>query len=51
MIPQLDLLILRKESDMAGDIVRLSKNFALSELTKSATAERLNVDNLSLIHI
>ena len=28
-----------------ADIVRLSKNFALSEMVKSATAERLNVDN------
>ena len=37
---------------MAGDIVRLSKNFALSELTKSATAERLNVDNTpNLYHL
>ena len=37
---------------MAGDIVRLSKNFALSELTKSATAERLGVDNTpNLYHL
>ena len=37
---------------MARDIVRLSKNFALSELTKSATAERLNVDNTpNLYHL
>ena len=28
-----------------ADIIRLSKNFALSEMVKSATAERLNVDN------
>jgi len=28
-----------------ADILRLSKNFALSEMVKSATAERLNVDN------
>ena len=28
-----------------ADIIRLSKNFALSEMTKSATAERLGVDN------
>ena len=28
-----------------ADIVRISKNFALSEMTKSATAERLGVDN------
>ena len=40
-----------------AEIIRLSKNFALSEMVKSATAERLNVDNspsdihLSLIHI
>jgi len=35
-----------------ADIVRLSKNFALSELTKSATAERLNVDNTpNLYHL
>ena len=27
------------------NILRLSKNFALSEMTKSATAERLRVDN------
>ena len=44
MTPQLDLLILRKERDMAN-IIRVSKNFALSEMTKSATAERLGVDN------
>ena len=37
---------------MAADIVRLSKNFALSELTKSATAERLGVDNTpNLYHL
>ena len=43
--------MLRKESDMA-DIIRLSKNFALSEMTKSATAERLGVDNTpSLVHL
>ena len=43
--------MLRKESDMA-DIVRISKNFALSEMTKSATAERLNVDNTpNLYHL
>ena len=35
---------------MAGDIVRLSKNFALSELVKSATAERLGVDNSPNLH-
>ena len=35
-----------------ADIVRISKNFALSEMVKSATAERLNVDNSpSLIHL
>ena len=52
MILLMVLLILRKESDMARDIVRLSKNFALSEMTKSATAERLGVDNTpSLIHL
>ena len=28
-----------------ADIVRISKNFALSEMVKSATAERLGVDN------
>ena len=28
-----------------AEIIRLSKNFALSEMIKSATAERLNVDN------
>ena len=28
-----------------ANILRLSKNFALSEMTKSATAERLRVDN------
>ena len=28
-----------------AEIIRLSKNFALSEMVKSATAERLNVDN------
>ena len=28
-----------------ADILRLSKNFALSEMVKSATAERLRVDN------
>ena len=28
-----------------ADILRLSKNFALSEMVKSATAERLGVDN------
>ena len=44
MILQLDLLMLRKECDMAN-IIRISKNFALSEMTKSATAERLGVDN------
>ena len=27
------------------DRIRLSKNFALAEMVKSATAERLNVDN------
>ena len=43
--------MLRKESDMA-DIVRISKNFALSEMVKSATAERLGVDNSpNLIHL
>ena len=37
---------------MVADIVRLSKNFALSELTKSATAERLGVDNTpNLYHL
>ena len=51
MTPQLDLLILRKERDMAN-IIRVSKNFALSEMTKSATAERLGVDNSpSTIHL
>ena len=51
MTPQLDLLILRKECDMAN-IIRISKNFALSEMTKSATAERLGVDNTpSSIHL
>ena len=35
---------------MAGDIVRLSKNFALSEMIKSATAERLGVDNSPNLH-
>ena len=35
-----------------ADILRLSKNFALSEMVKSATAERLNVDNSpSSIHL
>jgi zinc D-Ala-D-Ala carboxypeptidase len=35
-----------------ADIVRISKNFALSEMVKSATAERLGVDNSpSLIHL
>ena len=28
-----------------ADIIRLSKNFALKELTRSSTAERLRVDN------
>ena len=28
-----------------AEIIRLSKNFALKELTKSSTAERLRVDN------
>jgi len=28
-----------------AETIRLSKNFALSEMVKSATAERLNVDN------
>ena len=51
MILQLDLLMLRKECDMAN-IIRVSKNFALSEMTKSATAERLGVDNSpSTIHL
>ena len=51
MILQLDLLMLRKERDMAN-IIRVSKNFALSEMTKSATAERLGVDNTpSSIHL
>ena len=51
MILQLDLLMLRKERDMAN-IIRISKNFALSEMTKSATAERLGVDNTpSSIHL
>ena len=51
MTPQLDLLMLRKERDMAN-IIRISKNFALSEMTKSATAERLGVDNTpSSIHL
>ena len=51
MILQLDLLMLRKECDMAN-IIRVSKNFALSEMTKSATAERLGVDNTpSSIHL
>jgi len=51
MILQLDLLMLRKERDMAN-IIRVSKNFALSEMTKSATAERLGVDNSpSTIHL
>ena len=51
MILQLDLLMLRKECDMAN-IIRISKNFALSEMTKSATAERLGVDNTpSSIHL
>ena len=51
MTPQLDLLMLRKERDMAN-IIRVSKNFALSEMTKSATAERLGVDNTpSSIHL
>ena len=35
-----------------ADILRLSKNFALSEMVKSATAERLRVDNSpSSIHL
>jgi len=35
-----------------ADIVRISKNFALSEMVKSATAERLGVDNSpNLIHL
>ena len=35
-----------------ADIIRLSKNFALSEMVKSATAVRLNVDNSpSPIHL
>ena len=43
--------MLRKEHDMAN-IIRISKNFALSEMTKSATAERLGVDNTpSSIHL
>ena len=51
MILQLDLLMLRKECDMAN-IIRVSKNFALSEMTKSATADRLGVDNSpSTIHL
>ena len=28
-----------------SETIRVSKNFALSEMVKSATAERLNVDN------
>ena len=37
---------------MAGDIIRISKNFALSEMVKSATAERLGVDNTpDLLHL
>ena len=35
-----------------ADIIRVSKNFALSEMVKSATAVRLNVDNSpSSIHL
>ena len=35
-----------------ADIIRVSKNFALSEMVKSATAERLRVDNSpSSIHL
>ena len=35
-----------------ANIIRISKNFALSEMTKSATAERLGVDNTpSSIHL
>ena len=35
-----------------ADIVRISKNFSLSEMVKSATAERLGVDNSpNLIHL
>ena len=35
-----------------AETIRLSKNFALSEMVKSATAERLNVDNsTSDIHL
>ena len=35
-----------------AETIRLSKNFALSEMVKSATAERLNVDNSpSTIHL
>ena len=33
-----------------ADIIRLSKNFALSEMVKSATAERLGVDNSPGLH-
>ena len=33
-----------------ADILRLSKNFALSEMVKSATAERLGVDNSPGLH-
>ena len=37
---------------MASELIRLSKNFSLSEMVKSATAERLGVDNSpSLIHL
>ena len=35
-----------------AETIRVSKNFALSEMVKSATAERLNVDNSpSTIHL
>ena len=35
-----------------ADIIRVSKNFALSEMVKSSTAVRLNVDNSpSSIHL
>ena len=35
-----------------ADIIRISKNFALSEMVKSATAERMGVDNSpNLLHL
>ena len=37
---------------MASEVIRISKNFSLAEMVKSATAERLGVDNSpGLLHL